>query len=63
MAILKFVGTVSTNRVGSACRFNFEVDEEDLPDDPDKRRVKLDDIAQEAIWESGMVSWDYEQKP
>lgn len=34
MALKKYVGYVKTNKVGSACEFEFEVDDEDLPDNP-----------------------------
>ena len=61
MAILKFKGTVSTNKVGSECDFEFEVDEEDLPEDSGKREKMIHEIAQEALWESGQIDWTYEQ--
>ena len=61
MAMLKFRGVVKTNKVGSECSFEFEVDEEGLPDGPPERSKALNDAALEALWESGQVEWDYEQ--
>lgn len=59
MATLTFTGTVRTNKVGSEAHFQFEVEEEDLPDDPQKREEVLDQLGLEALWESGMVHWSY----
>lgn len=61
MAILKFRGTVGTNKVGSDCEFEFEVDEEDLPKNTDERKRALNEIGLEALWESGMIEWNFEQ--
>lgn len=61
MAILKFEGSVSTNKVGSECKFTFEIDEEDLPENTNEREHTLNEIALEALWESGQIDWGYEQ--
>jgi len=57
----RVVGRVGTNKVGSECDFEFEVDEEDLPLDPEKRKEVIEDMAREAMWDSGKVDWNYEQ--
>lgn len=59
--ILKFTGTVGTIKVGSGVKFSFEIYEEDLPTNPDEREEAIDEIALEALWESGVVDWSYEQ--
>lgn len=61
MAILKFKGTVSTDKVGSECEFEFEVDEDDLPEDAEERKATIHEIGLEALWESGVLDWGYEQ--
>lgn len=61
MALMKFVGKVSTNKVGSECDFEFTVDEDDLPTDPDKRARAIEEMAQEALWGSGSFDWSYAQ--
>jgi hypothetical protein len=59
MAILKFIGTVSTNKVGSDCEFTFEVYEASLPKGKQARQDYLDAEALNAMWESGQVEWSY----
>jgi hypothetical protein len=59
--IRKYRGVVSTNRVGSECDFEFEIDDEDLPEDPGKRERMINEIALEALWGSGQIDWDYEE--
>lgn len=59
MAIRKFIGTVSTNKVGSDCEFMFEVDEASLPKGKQAREDYLDNEALQAMWESGQVEWSY----
>ena len=59
--LLKFTGTVSTQKCGSECAFTFEVYEQDLPTDKNEREDYLNKIALEALWESGQVDWSYEQ--
>ena len=61
MAILKFKGTVSTNKVGSECEFEFEINEEDLPEDPGERERMIDKIALEELWEYGRIDWGFEE--
>jgi hypothetical protein len=61
MAIKRYRGTVSTNKVGSECHFEFEIDEDSLPDDLGERREVIEKEAQAAMWESGQVSWDFEE--
>ena len=61
MATRKYVGRVRTNNIGSECEFEFEVDDEDLPEDPDERAGTLNEIALEALWESGKVEWSYKE--
>lgn len=59
--VLKFRGTVSTNRVRSECTFEFEIDEGDLSKDPSRREQEIDRIALDELWNSGQLSWGYEQ--
>lgn len=59
MAIRKYIGTVSTNKVGSGCEFEFEIDDEDLPEDPEEARSVINNIALEALWDSGKINWAY----
>lgn len=61
MTIRKYVGRVSTNRVGSECEFEFEIDDEDLPEDPIKRQREIDKIALEELWESDILEWGYNE--
>lgn len=61
MTIRKYRGEVSTNKVGSECSFEFEIDDEDLPEDPGKRARAIDKIALEALWDSGQLEWGYEE--
>lgn len=58
--VLKFIGTVRTNRAGSACTFEFEVDEARLPRDADGREAAINKAGLAALWESGQVEWAYE---
>lgn len=62
MALRKYIGTVSTNKVGSECDFEFEVDDEELPAEKNARADALEKIASEALWGSGMIDWSFEEK-
>lgn len=61
MATLRFAGTVGTRKVGSECEFEFEIDEADLPEDATAREEYIDKAALEAVWESGIIDWSFEQ--
>jgi hypothetical protein len=37
----------------------FEIDDEDLPEDPQKREDAINDRALEALWESGVIDWSF----
>lgn len=60
--IRKYEGKVSTNKIGSECEFEFEIDDDDLPEDnPGKRERMINAIALEALWDSGIIDWGYEE--
>ena len=61
MGTLRYRGTVRTARVGSQCTFEFTIEEDDLPEREVERNVAIEKIAQEALWESGVFEWGYEQ--
>lgn len=57
--IRKYKGEVSTDKAKSISEFYFEIDDEDLPEDPNERRAAIDDIALEEMLESGKMRWDF----
>lgn len=59
--IRKYEGKVHTSKIGSTCEFGFEIDDDDLPEDPGKREREINKIALEALWESGVLEWGYEE--
>lgn len=59
MAILRFVGRIGTDRVGSDCEFEFEVDEAELPRGKQARQEAIEEMAREAAFQ--LVEWSYEQ--
>jgi hypothetical protein len=61
MAILIYTGRVGTNKVGSDCEFEFEIDTELCPTSEPERTDYIDKGAQEAMWESGIIDWSYQQ--
>ena len=61
MTIRKYKGYVRTNKVGSECEFEFEIDDEELPEDPQEREQEINEIALDALWGSGKIDWSYEE--
>jgi hypothetical protein len=59
MTIRKYRGEVSTRKVGSKSTFEFEIDDEDLPEDPQEHEDAINDRALEALWESGVIDWSF----
>lgn len=59
MAMLKFEGRIGTNKVGSDCEFEFEVNEEDLPKNKEKRREYIEEMAKDAAFQ--FIDWSYAQ--
>jgi hypothetical protein len=49
----KFKGVIRTNKIGSDCNFEFEVDE-------NATEEEIDEIAKEVAFES--IDWYYEQE-
>lgn len=49
----KFVGKIGTNKVGSDCEFEFEVDDDATEDE-------IEDAAREAAFQN--VEWNYEEE-
>lgn len=48
----KFVGTISTNKVGSECKFEFEMDD-------DATDEEIEEAAREAAF--NYIEWDYQE--
>ena len=61
MTIRKYIGHVQTSKVGSRSEFEFEVDDEDMPEDPAEMRKAIDKVAHEAMYESGVFEWGYNE--
>jgi hypothetical protein len=62
MALRKYIGVVRTNKVGSECEFEFEIDDKNLPTDPTARKEAIENIARDALYESGMFEWSYNEE-
>lgn len=54
---MKYIGYIMTNKIGSKCEFEFEIDEEelDLLTEED-----IDDLAKEAAFQN--IEWNYKPR-
>lgn len=54
--IVRVVGKVRTNRVGSECEFEAEFERDEWEGMSEDER---EEAMREAMWDSGQVDWDY----
>ena len=49
--------SVSTNKVGSTCEYDFDVDDDEFDGMSD---AEINDYMLECLWQSGMIDWTYD---
>lgn len=55
---IKITVYASTNKVGSRNETSFEVDRDDLPENPAEREAAINDMAKDAMWD--LIEWGWE---